>query len=185
MLHGERLPVQVDREQGPFSANRDARSSAFFSTKALAKLPPRARTASSSRAPALAEPVAPMTSVHARNASPRPCIRPRGADLGKTARYVCEVFTSLCQTFISLSLMCIVSPWLVVSGNREPETTASSVYRQSPLTSAVPFLPAPPPCTLRTSPASSRRAARYASRACRGRLPRAASRLPDRLLMQR
>src|SRR5438132_3135883 len=55
--------------------------SEFGITKALAKASPSARTAVSSRiSPALAEPVAPMTSVHTRNAKPRRCIRPRSAD---------------------------------------------------------------------------------------------------------
>lgn len=43
---------------------------------------------------------------------------------------------------------------------------------------------AQPPCNRRTGPASSRLAARYAFRACRVRLPRSASRLRDRSLMQ-
>src|SRR5262249_18500175 len=77
----------------PFSANRDARSSAFFSTKALAKLSPSERTAASSRGPALAEPVALMTSAHARNAKPRPRNRPRSAN-------VCEIFISFSLVFI-------------------------------------------------------------------------------------
>ena len=49
------------------------------------------------------------------------------------------------------------------------------------LMSAAPFRPAPPPCTGRTSRASSRRPRRCASRARRGRPQRAASRRPGRL----
>src|SRR5215471_7440173 len=91
---------------------------------ALAKVSPRARMAASSRAsPALAEPVAPMTSVPARNVKPRSCIRPRSADLGswgaEADRFVCEIF-------ISFSLICISFSLVVISCNQKPH-----VYKQT------------------------------------------------------
>jgi len=52
--------------------------------------------------------------------------------------------------------------------------TTSPLKNTQSLTSAARSLPPPPPCTLCTSQASWPRAARYASRGCRGRLPRRA-----------
>src|SRR5215813_7467254 len=115
----------------PSSVNRDARSTAFFSIKALAKVSPRARTAASSRAwPALAELFAPMTSVHARNAKPRRCIMPRSTDLhfwgAESARYVLDILISFFSIFILSSLV-------VSRLNPELVTLSPQSHRVSPL----------------------------------------------------
>src|SRR6516165_9812977 len=90
---------------------------------ALAKASPSARTAASSRASAaLAELVAPTTSVQARNAEPRRCTRTPSAKLGPwgaaSARHVCRMFISFSLMFISFSLA-------LVSCHRQPAVRLS------------------------------------------------------------
>ena len=86
----------------------------------------------------------------------------------------------LAQRIRSSFLLSSISPHLWFLVIQKPQFLLFTSTQS--LTSAARSLPAPPPCKRRTSPASSRRAARYASRARRGRLPHVASRLPDRLL---
>jgi hypothetical protein len=64
---------------------------------------------------ALAEPVAPMTSVYARNAKPTRCIRPRAADLcfwGAESMVLVAIEASRCvrEIFISFSIISFLCP---------------------------------------------------------------------------